>query len=239
MASVDFSAVDTVLLDMDGTLLDLSFDNFFWQQLIPAHYAREHGHDEASARQRVFDLYRSRLGTLDWYCLDHWSEELGIDIAALKRRHLDRVGFLPDVPAFLAALRRYGLRTVIATNAHGTTLALKLSVTGLTDLVDEVHTSHDYRAPKEQVLFWQQFRQRVGFDPARSLLIDDNLAVLAAARRFGVSQLLAIRRPDSTLAPHPVTEFAAIDGVGELTPLLERLPPPRSPGTARGPVEPR
>ena len=218
--AVDFANLDTVLLDMDGTLLDLSFDNFFWQQLIPAQYALEHGHDEADARERVFDMYRRRLGTLDWYCLDHWSEELGIDIVALKRRHLERVGFLPGVPEFLAALRERGLRSVIATNAHGTTLELKLSVTGLAHLVDDVHSSHDYGAPKENVVFWQQFQRRVGFDPRRALFIDDNLTVLAAARSFGIEGLLAVRQPDSTQAPHTVEEFAAVDGVRDLTPSL-------------------
>ena len=33
--------VDTVLLDMDGTLLDLAFDNYFWQKLVPETWGRE------------------------------------------------------------------------------------------------------------------------------------------------------------------------------------------------------
>src|SRR5215831_5340508 len=31
--------IDTVLLDLDGTLLDLAFDNYFWREVIPAAYA--------------------------------------------------------------------------------------------------------------------------------------------------------------------------------------------------------
>ena len=32
---IEWQNIDTVLLDMDGTLLDLHFDNYFWQQHLP------------------------------------------------------------------------------------------------------------------------------------------------------------------------------------------------------------
>ena len=38
---IDWEHIDTVLLDMDGTLLDLHFDNYFWTQHLPGVYARE------------------------------------------------------------------------------------------------------------------------------------------------------------------------------------------------------
>ncbi|HBT55971.1 MAG TPA: haloacid dehalogenase, partial [Pseudomonas sp.] len=33
---LNWNAIDTVLLDMDGTLLDLHFDNHFWLEHMPA-----------------------------------------------------------------------------------------------------------------------------------------------------------------------------------------------------------
>jgi hypothetical protein len=62
---------------MDGTLLDLRFDNFFWQELIPSRYAALHGlpHEEAVAV--LTPRFEAARGTLEWYCLDHWSRELG------------------------------------------------------------------------------------------------------------------------------------------------------------------
>src|SRR5882757_7567074 len=47
---IDWSQIDTVLLDMDGTLLDLRFDNWFWQELIPRRYAAAKGLSEEETR---------------------------------------------------------------------------------------------------------------------------------------------------------------------------------------------
>ena len=33
---LNWSKIDTVLLDMDGTLLDLHYDSHFWLNVIPA-----------------------------------------------------------------------------------------------------------------------------------------------------------------------------------------------------------
>lgn len=234
--TVNWRNVDTVLLDMDGTLLDLHFDNFFWGELIPAEYARAHGLDDAAGRAWFQELCRQRSGTLAWYCLDHWTQALGIDLVTLKRRHLHRVAWLPGACHFLDRLAAHGMPRVLATNAHGTTLALKLAQTGLADRVDAVHSSHDYGAAKEQAAFWEAFRDALAFDPVRTVLIDDNLHVLRAARAFGIAQTVLITRPDSTRDPVPAPLTAAagsvvaspaadgvvcVPGVGELAAGLE------------------
>ncbi|MEO0421096.1 MAG: GMP/IMP nucleotidase [Pseudomonadota bacterium] len=223
-AAIDWDRAQTVLLDMDGTLLDLAFDNFFWRELIPEEYGRREGLSPDAARDHVYASYEARSGTLDWYCLDHWEEAFGLDLVALKRQHLAGVCFLPGVEAFLAALGGAGLRRVIATNAHGTTLTLKLQQTGLASLVDEVHSSHHLGAAKEEQAFWQAFRRKLGFEPASTVLIDDNVAVLDAAHAFGIGQCLAISQPDSTQPPQDATslEYPWVVGVAALTPALTR-----------------
>ena len=82
---VDWSAIDTVLLDMDGTLLDLGFDNWFWQEHLPREFAAARGLGLAAARAELEPRFRALAGTMEWYCIDHWSRELCLDIAALKR----------------------------------------------------------------------------------------------------------------------------------------------------------
>jgi 5'-nucleotidase len=145
----EWDRYDTVLLDMDGTLLDLRFDNFFWQELVPARYAALYGlpHEEAVAV--LEPRFAAARGTLEWYCLDHWSRELGLDVAALKREAEDHIDFLPDVPDFLVAIRELRKRVVLVTNAHRGSLAVKLARTGLARYLDAIHSSHDLGLPKE------------------------------------------------------------------------------------------
>ncbi len=69
---------------MDGTVLDLRFDNLFWLEALPRRWAQVHGVGEEEAIVMLKARFDARRGTLDWYCIDHWSEELGVDIAALK-----------------------------------------------------------------------------------------------------------------------------------------------------------
>ncbi|HNG60363.1 MAG TPA: haloacid dehalogenase, partial [Cellvibrionaceae bacterium] len=36
---IPWQAIDTLLLDMDGTLLDLHYDNYFWLEYLPRAFA--------------------------------------------------------------------------------------------------------------------------------------------------------------------------------------------------------
>lgn len=206
-----------MLVDMDGTLLDLAFDNFFWLDLVPLHYAKENSLSETAAREELKARYQELEGSLAWYCIDHWSETLALDIRALKREHQHRICFLPGAMEFLASVRRRGKRLLVVTNAHRDTLAIKVEQTALDTHVHGLVSSHDFRAPKESREFWNKFRAGEQFDPERSVLIEDSLPVLQAASAFGLKLTVAIRRPDSRYPPRAIDAFPAVDGVGELT----------------------
>jgi putative hydrolase of the HAD superfamily len=213
---IPWAGIDTVLLDMDGTLLDLSFDNFFWLDLVPATYAKMQGLDEATARDVVGRMSARVAGTLPWYCVDHWSSELGVDIRALKREHSHLIRYLPMVPEFLANVRAREKPLIVVTNAHSATLAVKIECTGLDRHVDEIISSHELDAPKESRDFWLALERRRPFDPRRTLLLEDSVAVLEAAREFGLGHAIAMRRPDSSLPARTISGFAAVDGIADL-----------------------
>lgn len=215
-----WNEIDTVLLDMDGTLLDLRFDNHFWLERIPEQYARLHGIDVVTAKSEFLRRADAVTGTLKWYCVDHWTQELGLDIPALKRevKHMIRVH--PHVKEFLGALRAAGKRTALVTNAHGKSLSLKMERTGLDACLDAIVCAHDLGLPKEDDMFWQRLGGHMYFDPASTLLVDDTIAVLKSAQRFGLRFLVAVLRPDSTVAPRNPGEFMAIEDFSELMPGL-------------------
>ena len=126
MPSLIWNAIDTVLLDMDGTLLDLHFDNHFWLQHLPQRYAELHGVSRALAEAELLPLFREHAGTLNWYCTDFWSRELNLSIRDLKREVAHLIALRPDADTFIQALRTAGKQVVMITNAHRDSLSLKL-----------------------------------------------------------------------------------------------------------------
>jgi putative hydrolase of the HAD superfamily len=213
---LDWPAIDTVLLDMDGTLLDLHFDNHFWQAHVPLRYAEARGLPHEVARDELMARYHARAGTLEWYSVDFWETELELDIMQLKEEVAHLIAVHPAVTDFLAALRAAGKRVVLATNAHHKSLTLKMARTGLQPHFDALVSAHALDAAKEARDFWEKLRALEPFDPARTLLVDDSLPVLDAARAFGIRHLLAIRQPDTRQPPKDTRGYAAIDSFVEL-----------------------
>jgi 5'-nucleotidase len=211
-----WSGLDHVLLDLDGTLLDLDFDNHFWQTLVPQAWGAARGLDLEAARMILQPRFAACAGTLLWYSTEHWSQELGLDIAALKRADADRIRWLPGAQRFLAAARARGKRLVLLTNAHPHALALKHERTRVLDHFDASFSAHELGAPKEDPRFWLELQRLERLDPPRSLFVDDSAAVLRAARAAGIGLIRAIRRPDTVRAGHRHEEFTAVDALVEL-----------------------
>jgi 5'-nucleotidase len=211
-----WNEIDTVLLDMDGTLLDLRFDNYFWLEVLPVHYARRHELSLEAAHAALTPRFLAKQGTLDWYCIDFWSRELSLDIAALKLEVREHVRFLPGAKQFLQALHERGLDPVLVTNSHRGVLEIKTGQTGVARWFSRIVSSHDFGVPKEEPQFWSRLQELLGYDPARCLFVDDSIAVLKAARAHGIGQIFAITRPDSTQHARQVEGFAAVERVEEL-----------------------
>ncbi|MFP6798425.1 MAG: GMP/IMP nucleotidase [Pseudomonas sp.] len=216
MPALPWNAIDTVLLDMDGTLLDLHFDNHFWLQHLPQRYAEHHGVSRALAEAELLPLFREHAGTLNWYCTDFWSRELNLSIRDLKREVAHLIALRPDADTFIQALRQAGKQVVMITNAHRDSLSLKLERIELAPYFDRLISSHDYGFPKEDQQFWHALQQDISFKPSRSLFIDDSLPILRSAGHFGVGHLLAVRQPDSQAGPKDTEEFAAVEDYREL-----------------------
>jgi putative hydrolase of the HAD superfamily len=217
-ARVDWGGIDTVLLDMDGTLLDLHFDNHFWQVYVPEKFAQRHGLPYGEAHEECFRRYNAKAGTLDWYCVDYWTQQLELDIAQLKEEVAHLIAIHPDVPEFLSAVRQAGKRVVLVTNAHRKSLNLKMDRTGLDIHFDAMHVSHEFGVAKEDPAFWAALQVSEPYDPARTLLVDDSLPVLRSARQYGIAHLRAVLQPDTRQPDKDVGEFSAIRHFKEILP---------------------
>ncbi|RLA47814.1 MAG: GMP/IMP nucleotidase [Gammaproteobacteria bacterium] len=215
---IDWKTIDTVLLDMDGTLLDLHFDNYFWQHHLPARYAEHHQIDPDEAIQELYRRFNEKQNSIHWYCTDYWSEQLALDIPALKREVQHLIAERSHVTEFLNHLGKCATERVLITNAHRHSLNLKLEVTGIGAHLDTLISSHDYGVPKEHQEFWHHLHQQIAFNPARTLFIDDTEAMLVAAQNYGIKHLLCVSQPDSTKAPRTDLTFTALSEFRDLLP---------------------
>lgn len=211
MPSLPWRDIDTVLLDMDGTLLDLHFDNHFWLEHLPRRYAEVHGVSLAMAQLELMPLFEKNAGTLNWYCTDFWSAELNLPVKDLKVEIAHLIALRPDAETFLTAIKQAGKRVIMITNAHRDSLSLKMERLELAPYFERLISSHDYGFPKENPQFWDALQDDIKFDPARSLFIDDTLPILRSAKRYGIGHLLAVREPDSRKGPKDTEEFEAVE----------------------------
>ncbi|MEJ2115256.1 MAG: GMP/IMP nucleotidase [Gammaproteobacteria bacterium] len=216
---IDWKSINVVFLDLDGTLLDLYFDNYFWHEIVPLRFSEMCKIELHDAKQQLQKRYKSKSGTLDWYCVDYWTDELGLDILALKREFSKRIQIFPNVEKFLNKLRYHGKHIYLVTNAHRKTVEIKMDYSGIEDYFDKIICSHDYGYPKEEQPFWHRFMQAEPFDPAATLFIDDNLAVLAAAEVFGIQHLLSIKQPDSSKPLQDTQHYRALTDFEEIMPV--------------------
>jgi len=213
---INWHQIDTILLDMDGTLLDLHYDNYFWLSHLPARYAEIHGIAPDDAKTQLHQRFAQEYGSLNWYCTDYWAQELDVDIVTLKHEVADKIAIKPYVLDFLNGLKTNGKRVALVTNAHQDSYSVKMQKYDLTPFFDFVAKSHDYGEPKEAQPFWHAFIADFPFDPARTLFIDDNENVLNAAETFGIQHLLRPSQPDSQRAANRSERHPQFDCYSEI-----------------------
>jgi len=216
MQKINWKKINTVFLDMDGTLLDLHFDNHFWLEYVPQCYAQKYQIPDDQAYELLMAKYKTIEGTINWYCIDHWSAELGLDIALLKQEVAHLIQLHPYVIEFLDWLKKEGKERVLVTNAHQKSLALKMQKTPLAKHLDHIISAHELALPKEAADFWAKLQNTYAFNPEATLLIDDNLSALNSAKKYGIKHLLAIYKPDTRQAIKDVKDYPAIHSFDEL-----------------------
>ena len=198
-----WSDIDTIMFDMDGTLLDLHFDTYFWQELVPSIYSQTHGISKDAAREIIMLKYAEVRGTLDWYCLDYWKQELRLDVANLKTTIKHKIKIRPNV---------------LITNAHPASLRIKMEHTGIAEYFHQCISSHSLQLAKENHGFWDSLKRLEPYEPDRTALFDDSLPVLRQARREGIRHLYAIKQPDSQQPSLEAAEFPQIEDFDHIMP---------------------
>ena len=207
---LNWSKIDTVLLDMDGTLLDLHYDSHFWLNVIPAQHALARGISLDAAKADILKRYQAVSGQIQWYCLDYWEQQLSLPIMELKRESQHLIKMREDVPHFLTELKKAGKELILLTNAHPESVMLKFEHTAIDNYLDGVVSTHEYGVSKEQQSLWHQVQKDLGFNKQRTLFVDDSVQVLNAAREYGIEHLLAVANPDSQQPHNEIADYLSV-----------------------------
>jgi len=204
---------------MDGTLLDLHFDNYFWQIHVPQHYGLQQGLSLEESTRLLSPRFAAQQGSLNWYCLDYWSQDLGLDIVQLKHDIQERIALRADALDFLQALAASNKYVWLVTNAHPQALSLKLNKTLISHYFSHIISSHQFGKPKEHLSFWTDLQTYAHFDPKRTLFIDDSESVLKTAANFGIQHIFSIHQPDSQTQQQRHSAFKMIEHFADILPI--------------------
>lgn len=197
-AKIDWQSIDYILLDMDGTLLDLHFDNYFWKNTVIEQYAKKHDLTLKECEQQLNVRFQAHEGHLNWYCLDFWRDELSLNIIELKQSINHKIAFLPGALQFLEKLQTLPVKVIMTTNAHRDSIKIKDEQTNVTKWFDKIISAHDFGFSKEHPEFWHHLETTLCTNLNNCIFIDDSLPICQKAKQMGVKQVFSILKPDST-----------------------------------------
>jgi HAD superfamily hydrolase (TIGR01509 family) len=215
---IDWNDIDTVLLDMDGTLLDRHFDDHFWLEHVPRRWAARNGTGLDEAKQHLYALFRSQENTLNWTDLDYWSDRLGMDIPLLKQEVQHLIAVHPFVIEFLLFLKQHGKAVWLVTNAHSKTLDLKMKRTAIGPYFDGIVSAHQVGLPKEDPKFWPALQRFISYEPQRTMLGEDSEANLRTAESYAIRFLVYVGRFSSSTTPQQSQRYSTIHYFSQLIP---------------------
>lgn len=215
-SNVNWNKIEFILLDLDGTLLDLNFDLHFWLEYIPKVYSEKHNISFQDAKKIIVSRIESQEGKLTWYCLDFWEENLGLDIMKLKKDISYLIQVHKHVLDFLNAAKKNKKQIFLVTNAHRKGIDLKMEASGLQSYFDKIISSHDFGSPKQDQKFWIELANTIDFDKDRSIFFDDSLDVLEAASKFSIKNIVAINKPSTKLDKKNIPGFINIENFSEV-----------------------
>jgi HAD superfamily hydrolase (TIGR01509 family) len=207
---LDWSKISTVLLDMDGTILDLHFDNHFWLHHLPQRYSEIAKITLSLAKERLVEHYEKVSGTIDWYCLDYWENRTQLPIKELKKEVQHLIRLRSDAHNFLTALKQSGREIILVTNAHPDSLSLKIERTQLDQYFDHLYSTHEFGVTKESQLLWQRLQKKQPFALNETLFVDDSINILDSAKKYGIGHLLAVANPDSQQPLSVINDYHSI-----------------------------
>ncbi|MCQ8897867.1 MAG: HAD family hydrolase [Hadesarchaea archaeon] len=190
---------ERISLDLDGTLVDMSFANRVWLEEIPRLYSLRHGLPLEEARRVVKAEYdRVGDGRLEWYDLRYWLGrfDLRVEPEELFERCREAVRAYPEVPGVLEELRGEGYGLILLTNAPREFASFQLRVLNLEGYFDRIFSSFsDFRKIKRSEDTYRTILELCGLSPSQLVHVGDHFEHdYLVPRRLGIRAFYLDRR---------------------------------------------
>tara|TARA_B100000965_G_C19558296_1_gene743272 strand:+ start:293 stop:964 length:672 start_codon:yes stop_codon:yes gene_type:complete len=205
--------IECLLIDMDGVILDNTYDNNFWQNQIPGVLSKKKNISFDDAKRLAIQIFNFKKNTKDWYDLDYWSNMLGIDIEAEKRSEesLSKIKLYDNVTSTLAELKKQ-TRLILITNAHRKTLNIKLEKFDIKPYFHEMICAHELYYVKEDLQLWYMLRSKYKLDYEKTILVEDTINNIRVALSAGVSSAIYVGEEEFK----PNEKILKLDSINQL-----------------------
>jgi len=207
---VKLNSTTAILSDLDGVILDLSYDIKFWELWLPEHVADQNNQSIEEAQEKIQAEIDAQRGTLNFYDLNYWDDLLDVDCMQIIKAKEERCSYLKGSNEALQKLSVLKNPKYILTNGDPRVQEYKAEIQDFLKFFDSIFYSMHAGYPKEQKEFWALARHNLNLDFEDAIFIDDDFKVVTAAVKAGIKQVIWITPGKKRILQNGIGTFPSL-----------------------------
>jgi len=207
---VKLNSTTAILSDLDGVILDLSYDIKFWELWLPEHVADQNNQSIEEAQEKIQAEIDAQRGTLNFYDLNYWDDLLDVDCMQIIKAKEERCSYLKGSNEALQKLSVLKNPKHILTNGDPRVQEYKAEIQDFLKFFDSILYSMHAGYPKEQKEFWALARHNLNLDFEDAIFIDDDFKVVTAAVKAGIKQVIWITPGKKRILQNGIGTFPSL-----------------------------